>query len=296
MILGKTTTPEFGWKAIGDSPLTGITRNPWNLDHTPGGSSAGAAAACAAGIGAPACRQRRRRLDPHPVLVQRHFRDQGDLRPGAGASALADGAPVECRADDAAVSRDAAAMLNVLSQPDHRDPYALPPDGRDYLDGIDERRARLARRLQPRSRLRQGGSRNRRSACAEAVRRFEELGASRRDGRRDLPVAARRAADPVVGRCRAGAGRFPVKSGMHCATPACSRWWRSASASAGADFVAADLARTALGRRMGEFHQPYDLLLTPMMPVTALPVGHDMQRARTSATGSTGRRSATPST
>src|ERR1700720_2652454 len=51
VILGKTTTPEFGWKAIGDSPLTGITRNPWNLGHTPGGSSAGAAAACAAGIG-----------------------------------------------------------------------------------------------------------------------------------------------------------------------------------------------------------------------------------------------------
>ena len=31
VILGKTTTPEFGWKALGDSPLTGITRNPWNL-------------------------------------------------------------------------------------------------------------------------------------------------------------------------------------------------------------------------------------------------------------------------
>src|SRR5207244_11851795 len=50
VILGKTTTPEFGWKAIGDSPLTGITRNPWNLERTTGGSSAGAAAACAAGI------------------------------------------------------------------------------------------------------------------------------------------------------------------------------------------------------------------------------------------------------
>src|SRR5437660_1470142 len=51
VIIGKTTTPEFGWKALGDSPLTGITRNPWDLSRTPGGSSAGAAAACAAGIG-----------------------------------------------------------------------------------------------------------------------------------------------------------------------------------------------------------------------------------------------------
>jgi len=50
VILGKTTTPEFGWKAIGDSPLTGVTRNPWDLDRTPGGSSGGAAAAVAGGI------------------------------------------------------------------------------------------------------------------------------------------------------------------------------------------------------------------------------------------------------
>src|SRR5215469_8867671 len=52
VLLGKTTTPEYGWKALGDSPLTGITRNPWDLERTSGGSSAGAAAAIAAGIGA----------------------------------------------------------------------------------------------------------------------------------------------------------------------------------------------------------------------------------------------------
>jgi aspartyl-tRNA(Asn)/glutamyl-tRNA(Gln) amidotransferase subunit A len=51
IFLGKTTTPEFGWKAITDSPLTGITRNPWNEGMTPGGSSGGSASALAAGIG-----------------------------------------------------------------------------------------------------------------------------------------------------------------------------------------------------------------------------------------------------
>ena len=50
IIIGKTTSSEFGCKAVGDSPLTGITRNPWNLGKTPGGSSAGAAASVAAGI------------------------------------------------------------------------------------------------------------------------------------------------------------------------------------------------------------------------------------------------------
>ena len=51
VMIGKTTTPEFGWKALGDSPLTGITRNPWNPGMTSGGSSAGAAVAAAAGLG-----------------------------------------------------------------------------------------------------------------------------------------------------------------------------------------------------------------------------------------------------
>jgi len=51
VLLGKTTTPEFGWKGVTDSPLTGITRNPWNPAKTPGGSSGGAAAAVASGMG-----------------------------------------------------------------------------------------------------------------------------------------------------------------------------------------------------------------------------------------------------
>jgi aspartyl-tRNA(Asn)/glutamyl-tRNA(Gln) amidotransferase subunit A len=52
VFLGITTTPEFGWKALTDGPLTGITRNPWNPALTPGGSSGGAAVAAATGSGA----------------------------------------------------------------------------------------------------------------------------------------------------------------------------------------------------------------------------------------------------
>src|SRR5262249_58913030 len=51
VIIGKTTTPEFGWKGVCDSPLTGITRNPWNSERTSGGSSGGAAGAAAVGMG-----------------------------------------------------------------------------------------------------------------------------------------------------------------------------------------------------------------------------------------------------
>jgi aspartyl-tRNA(Asn)/glutamyl-tRNA(Gln) amidotransferase subunit A len=50
IFFGKTTTPEFGWKGCTDSPLTGITRNPWDLERTPGGSSGGSAVAVLSGV------------------------------------------------------------------------------------------------------------------------------------------------------------------------------------------------------------------------------------------------------
>jgi aspartyl-tRNA(Asn)/glutamyl-tRNA(Gln) amidotransferase subunit A len=51
ILIGKTTTPEFGWLAITDSPLTGVTGNPWAPDRVSGGSSGGAAVATALGMG-----------------------------------------------------------------------------------------------------------------------------------------------------------------------------------------------------------------------------------------------------
>lgn len=50
VLIGKTSTPEFGWKAVTDSPLTGVSRNPWATPFSPGGSSGGSAAAVASGM------------------------------------------------------------------------------------------------------------------------------------------------------------------------------------------------------------------------------------------------------
>ena len=51
ILIGKTTTPEFGQKGLTQAPLFGYTRNAWRADRTPGGSSGGAAVAVAAGLG-----------------------------------------------------------------------------------------------------------------------------------------------------------------------------------------------------------------------------------------------------
>ena len=51
VIIGKTSTPEFAYKLLTDSPISGVTRNPWNTELTPGGSSGGSAVAVAAGMG-----------------------------------------------------------------------------------------------------------------------------------------------------------------------------------------------------------------------------------------------------
>lgn len=51
VFLGKTASPEFGWKGVTDNPLHGVTRNPWDLSLTPGGSSGGAGVAAALNLG-----------------------------------------------------------------------------------------------------------------------------------------------------------------------------------------------------------------------------------------------------
>ncbi len=273
VILGKTTTPEFGWKALGDSPLTGITRNPWNLSRTPGGSSAGAAAACAAGIGAlhigsdgagsiriPSCFSGVFGLKPSFGRVPAH--------PPSPMGLLSHVGPMARRV------RDAALMLNVLSRPDHRDPYALPQDGGDYLDCIEDgvRGWRVAFSLDlgyaevdPEIA----------AAVAAAARRFEELGAVVDPVGEIFPSPR----ETLLTLWAAGAARilagFPAERHGACDPGFVATAALGATVS-GSDYVAADLARTALGECMAEFHRRYDLLLTPMMPVPALPVGQDI--------------------
>ena len=137
VFVGKTTTPEFGWKGVTDSPLTGSTRNPWNPELTPGGSSGGAAVAAALGMGhlnigsdgggsirmpAGFCgifglKATFGLVPAYPQTVMGTLSHQGPMT---------------------RTVRDAARMLSIISQPDPRDWYAAPYRPIDYEQDLDQ--------------------------------------------------------------------------------------------------------------------------------------------------------------
>ena len=137
VILGKTTTTEFGWKSPGDCPLHGITRNPWNPEYTTGGSSAGAGAAGAAcfgplHVGTDA---------GGSVRIPAAWCGLVGLKPSFGRIPqwpLGAFAPVAVAGPMTRTVRDTALMFGAMARHDWRDPFCLPDDPRNWLDGIED--------------------------------------------------------------------------------------------------------------------------------------------------------------
>lgn len=135
IFIGKTTLPEFGHKGVTDSPISGITRNPWDISKTSGGSSGGAAVAASMGMGflhlgsdaggsirAPASFCGVFGMKPSPGLVP-HW-------PASLVSSLSSTGPM------AQSVHDAALMLDVISKPDRRDFNAVPYQKYDFAKNI----------------------------------------------------------------------------------------------------------------------------------------------------------------
>jgi len=136
ILMGKTTTPEFGWKGTTDSPLTGISRNPWDPTKTPGGSSGGAAAAVAAGLAPLAVGTD----GGGSIRIPGSFCGVFGLKPTCGV------VPVYPTPNTGTLShvgpmtrtvRDAALMLAVMAGPDDRDPLSFPAAATDFTRGLE---------------------------------------------------------------------------------------------------------------------------------------------------------------
>lgn len=138
VLIGKTSTPEFGHKGVTDSPLLGVTRNPWNPSLTPGGSSGGAGAAVAAGLGPLAVG-----TDAGgSIRIPASFCGIYGLKPSFGRVPQAPGFPgwetLSVTGPMTRTVRDAAAMLDVMAGPDDRDRLSLPHDaGAPFLEACD---------------------------------------------------------------------------------------------------------------------------------------------------------------
>lgn len=135
IIFAQSTSSEYGHKGVTDSPLHGITRNPWDMGRTPGGSSGGAGAAVAAGLGPIAIGTD----GGGSIRLPSSFTGLIGLKATFGRVAawppsltgeLSNTGPM-CR-----TAHDVALMMNVIAKPDPRDGWSLPPDGVDYVKAL----------------------------------------------------------------------------------------------------------------------------------------------------------------
>ncbi|MEI7871323.1 MAG: amidase [Alphaproteobacteria bacterium] len=135
IVFAQSTSSEYGHKGVTDSPLHGISRNPWNTERTPGGSSGGAGAAVAAGLGPIAIGTD----GGGSVRIPGSFNGLVGLKatfgripawPPSMTGDLANTGPM------ARTVLDCALMMNAIARPDARDPFSLPADGTDYAKKI----------------------------------------------------------------------------------------------------------------------------------------------------------------
>jgi aspartyl-tRNA(Asn)/glutamyl-tRNA(Gln) amidotransferase subunit A len=267
VLIGKTNTPEFGIKGTTDNTLTGITRNPWDPRLTPGGSSGGAAAAVASGMGPVAVGTD----GAGSIRIPSTFCGIPGIKPSFGrvpAYPLSPFGTVAHLGPHARSVEDLALMLTAMSRPDARDWTSLPYDPRDYRIGLEDGVRGLKVAFSPDL----GYVKNVDPEVAAAVRgaalSFEALGAH-------VDELAPGFADPEETTTKLWfVGSATIVGGLsaeHVAlTDPALRW----QAEQGRKVTVAELQqlnvrRGELGSLMRQFHERYDLLLTPGVSIPA---------------------------
>lgn len=270
VLLGKTTTPEFGWKAVTDNPWGEIARNPWNTSRTAGGSSGGAAAAAASGMGALHIGTD----GGGSIRIPAGFCGIVGLKASYGrvpAWPVSPFGPVAHIGPMARTVEDTALMLTVMAAFDARDPEALPMPPRDWRLGLH------------------GGVAGMRIAASE------DLGVA------DVSPDIRRSFRNAITVLRElGATVEETHPGLASTRDLFARTWFSMAAhlvrglsdaqramldpglleiaEEGVKIDAAGLYEAMRERRelaigMQQFFEQYDLLLTPTLPLTAFEAG-----------------------
>jgi len=271
VLVGKTTTPEFGWKGVTDSPLTGVTRNPWNTGKTPGGSSGGSSAA----IGA--------RLVPlalgtdggGSIRIPCAFTGVPGLKPSFGRVAAYPLSPFGTVAHVGPMARtvtDLALMMNVLAKPDARDWHSLSYDAADYTKALDSgiRGKRIAFSMtlggQPKV------TPEVETLVLAAVERLQSLGA--KIERADPPMAEAGEIFRTLWWAGAGyaLGNLPEEK-KALLDAGLRQVVEEGSKLSLRQYLDANAARGVLGSRMRVWMQDYDFIATPAVATVAFDAG-----------------------
>ncbi|MCB9871645.1 MAG: amidase [Planctomycetes bacterium] len=271
VFFGKTTTPEFGWKAVTDSPVSGITRNPWDTSVTPGGSSGGASAQIAAGMGTLATGGD----GAGSIRVPASFTGLFGIKPQYGRIPFAPQGGGDMLAHLGPLTRtvaDAALFLSATAGPDDRDRFSLEAPPADYLGELGRGIEGLRIAWSPTLGYVDNLDPQVRAVTEEAVKAFESLGAH-------VDVVE----DPGFGDPK------PIIDTYWCVNfaivlehyldawsgkidPALEACAREGMAMGPLDFARAQVERHAYYYRVLPFFDRYDLLMTPSvatLPFTA---------------------------
>jgi Asp-tRNA(Asn)/Glu-tRNA(Gln) amidotransferase A subunit family amidase len=278
VVLGKTNTPEFGIKGVTDNRIFGHTRNPWNLDLIAGGSSGGAAAALAAGMG--------------PLAEGNDL--AGSLRIPASCCGVVGLRPSQGRVPSypspcypstngytnlfisgpmARTVRDVALLLSVMAGPDERDPQTLPETGDDFARAVDGGISGMSIAWSPDLGYALVDPEVRR-LIQDAAKAFERLGCRVEESHPGFD-------DPETVYLDVSA---PLRSAL--LIPYLREWSdqldprvveriRRAEQMTAIDYERATCRRTELWHVIRRFFERYELLLTPTISVTAFPIGRE---------------------
>ncbi len=275
IITGKTNTPHYGHKDMTDNLLGPPCRNPWKLARTPGGSSGGAAAAVAAGLGPLAHGTDGAGSIRIPAALSGVF----GFKPSFGRIPNWPNPDIWTgRTHHGPLTRtvaDAALMLAALAGPDARDPLSIDNAPDDY-------RAAVAHPLEVLRGLRVAWSVDLgyapvdpevRRLTAQAAQRFSDLGCivEAVDPGWGDPRHMAGLAWYVSFAARLGAQYDEHPDGFEASLAEMIETGRRAS---GVDYVRTSLDRTTFTQQAQRFFADYDLLLTPQMPTGAWSVDH----------------------
>ena len=278
VILGRTNTPEFGAKGITEPDAWGPTRNPWNLDHVPGGSSGGSASAVAAGIVPMAGANDGGGSIRIPAAHCGLF----GIKPGRGRTPWGPqyGELMHGAAMNHIVSRsvrDSAAMLDATHGPEIGSLYHIAPPERPYLEEVTRDPGKLRIGFSTRSPIGTDVDKEAVQAVQDAAKLLASLGHQVEEAEPQVN-GMQLAQDFIVmwfANCAATVDAVKVMTkcgneGFELDTLAMAAFGRATRAN---QYVEGYLRWNEYTRQLGEFHQKYDLWMSPTLALPPARIG-----------------------